>query len=206
MWNDVKSRYRQIEEGRRIWLLKTIKNTNVELSKGTFGKIVHAQNQVESEVWFKDDLHKISRILGFETGFLAKNSFNGLVLNVNATDFAIVYVPKKDSDILIYEDKLCTIPFLTLENIKCTVGNRYKENKRLFQYRVEDLIEKIESEFSQWVSELDTIENNDDGSNSLYVFTASAAEQFNNKQLEIIEKFAIATGIYYEFKGGTIEY
>ena len=46
----------------------------------------------------------------------------------------------------------------------------------------------------------------DDEDENLYVFTDEAAELLKTKQSQIIEEFANVTGIYYEFKGGTIEY
>lgn len=204
MCNQVQSNFREIKEGRRIWLLNTIKNHSIEIPTGTFGKIVHAQNQVAADVWFRDDFHRISKSLGVETGFCAKNSFSGVVLNVKATDFAVVYNPEKDSNIMVYENKLNEIPFLSLENVPCAVGHIYKGNKPLYQYRMEDLIEKIESVFTEWVSDLDTIENDDADSECVDIFTAEAQEEFNEKQNEVIESFGAATGIYYEFLGGAI--
>ncbi|MBG9694222.1 hypothetical protein ABD91_26185 [Lysinibacillus sphaericus] len=206
IWSQVKSKHREVKEGRDIWLLFGAKNNNIKLPKGTFGKIVYARNQVEADIWFKDTCHEISKALNLETGYIVKNSFSGVVLNIKSTDFALVYNHEKDSEIMIYEDVLCSIPFLDLKNIKCAVGNRFKENKRLYQYRLIDLIENIEEQFSKWVSELEVIKDTDDEDENLYVFTDEAAELLKTKQSQIIEEFANVTGIYYEFKGGTIEY
>ena len=205
MWNQVKSKRREIKEGRRIWLLNSILNNSLKIPKGTFGKVVHVQNQVEAEIWYKDDF-KIAKPLELDTSVFVKNRFCGIVLETKVADFAMVYNINNDAEIMIYEDKLYNIPFLDLEGLKAIKGRLYMDNTLLNQYRVADLIERIEETFSQWVSELDVIENVDEESENVYEFTANAQKKFTNKQNEIIESFAMATGLYYEFKGGTLEY
>lgn len=206
MWNETKSRYREIKEGRFIWLMEDIKNNNLVLPKGLSGKIVHSQSQVEADVWFYDDW-KYKGVFGLKTDFHINGRFKGVVLNVKAQSFALSFNRKYDDGIMIDEDKLTDIPFLELDKVESSESRWYRNGQKGKEYNICDLIDNIEANFTDYVNDLDNYPNPDadEYDEVQYLFTDEALNDFYSTQFDIQLKFAKATGIFYEFMGGAVE-
>lgn len=205
MWNEVKSKYRQIKKGLSIITNKELINGAVVIPKGTSGEIVHAQNQVEADVWFYDDW-KYRSCLNVETDRIKPTQFRGIVLTIKGNDFAIRYRRDEHAEMMFDAEKLDDIPYLVLSDLTSYEGLYYKDNEKIREYRLEDIIEQIENEFSEFVRKLDQRPTNEEDSVDLdYVLTDAAIELFEIEKDKILEPFVKTTGIYYNFMGGLIE-
>lgn len=206
MWNTKeKSRYREFKEGLCTVTLNEIVNGDIIIPKGTNGKIIHAQNQVEADIWFYDDW-KYKKCLKVDTDFFKPTQFRGVVLTVKAKDFAIMYNYDKHSDIKFDADRLAGIPYLNLSEVKSYEGQFYRNNKKVEEYMLEDVIQNIEDGFSEFVNKLESRPSTEDDNSDLdYVFTDKALEEFTIEQGCILDKFMECTGMWYNFLGGAIE-
>lgn len=205
MWNETKSKYRQIKKGLSVITNKELVNGDVVIPKGTNGEIVHAQNQVEADVWFYDDW-KYRSCLNVETDRIKSTQFRGVVLAVKGNDFAIKYRHDEHTEMMFDADKLEGIPYLNLSSLTSYEGLYYKDNEKIREYRLEEIIDQIEKEFSGFVSKLDYRPTTEDDSVDFdYVLTDAAIELFEIEKDKILEPFVKATGVYYNFTGGLIE-
>ena len=198
MYNETKSKFRQIKEGRYIRLNDEIKINELTLRKGLNGKIVHS--------WFYDDWEYRAAII-LKTERYINGGFEGVVLNVKAQSFALIFDDTYDDGIMIDEEKLENIPFLELDKIRSHESRWYRNGEKGREYNICDVIENIEENFTDYVSELENYPNPDaDEYDELqWLFTADSLKDFETKQNEIQDKFVEATGIFYKFMGGAIE-
>lgn len=206
MWNTKeKSHYREIEEGLQITTKVEIINGDLIIPKGTSGKIVYGKNQMEADVWFYDDW-KYRKCLNVDTDHFKSTQFRGVVLTVKAKDFAIKYNYDKHSDIRFDADRLEGIPYLDLSTVQSHEGNWYRNNEKVKQYLLDDIIENIDNKFRGFVQQLEQRECTDDDSVDLdYVFTDESIIKFALEQEYILEKFMEVTGMWHSFLGGAIE-
>mgnify|MGYP001407038102 FL=1 len=198
MYNETKSKFRQIKEGRYIRLNDEIKINELTLRKGLNGKIVHS--------WFYDDWEYRAAII-LKTERYINGGFEGVVLNVKAQSFALIFDDTYDDGIMIDEEKLENIPFLELDKIRSHESRWYRNGEKGREYNICDVIENIEENFTDYVSELENYPNPDaDEYDELqWLITTDALKDFEAKQNEIQDKFVEATGIFYKFMGGAIE-
>ncbi|MEK4824521.1 hypothetical protein NSS71_08180 [Niallia sp. FSL W8-0951] len=214
---DLKNKYRQLEDGKYIVLTNEIINSDVVLPVMTPGKIVHTKNQVEADVWFHS-FNGYEDKIDLESGFHKNGSFRGIVLNVNANQFAIRFDYLEHGQIVIWEEKLSSVPFFSPIGHMRKPSNSYRRNKdgemeRQFHYIVRDLIDYLEDAFTTWIEDnLETREvlewekeNGDYPEEYDWVFTNESQIKFTKMQDELNLEFAKATGLYYYFMGGTIE-
>lgn len=205
MWNEVKSKYRQLKEGLFIVTRKELVNGDVIIPKGTRGKIVHTQNQVSADIWLHDNW-QYKKHLNVETDYLNSTQFRGLVLTIKGTDFAIRYNYKEHSDMMFNAKKLKDIPYLNLAELNSYEGLFYENNQKVREYKLIDIIDSIEDGFSGFVNKLEQRPSTEDDIEDLdYVFTDHSIELFETEKDKILEPFMKATGIYYNFMGGAIE-
>lgn len=206
MWNvKEKSRYREIQEGLYTVTLNEIVNGDIVIPKGTNGKIIYGKNQVEADIWFYDDW-KYKECLNVDTDFFKPTQFRGVVLTVKAKDFAIKYNYKEHSDIKFDVEKLEGVPYLDLSKVKSYEGQWYRNNEKVKEYMLEDIIQNIEDGFSVFVGKLENRPSTEDDCSDLeYVFTDKAIEEFIIEKQRILDKFMGCTGMWYNFLGGAIE-
>ena len=205
MWNETKSRYRQIKKGLSVVTNKELVNGDIVIPKGTNGEIVYGKNQVEADVWFYD-AWKYKKCLNVETDHFKRTQFRGIVLTVKGTDFAIKYLPDEHSEMMFDVEKLVDIPYLDLSILTSYEGRYYRDNEKVREYRLDDIIEQIENGFSHFVNKLEQRPTTEDDSFDLdYMFTDASYEFFEIEKDKILEPFMKATGIYYNFMGGAIE-
>ncbi|MFS0815354.1 hypothetical protein ABC382_00100 [Lysinibacillus sp. 1P01SD] len=204
MWNEVKSQYRQIKEGLYVIANKELVNGDIVIPKGTGGKIVHAQNQVSADIWFYDN-SKYQKHLKVETDHFKSTQFRGVVLTLKGTDFAIKYKHEEHSEMTFDEEQLATIPYLDLTQLPSQEGRRYNGNEKILEFKLTDIVDSIESDFSVFVNKLEQRPSTEDDSGDLdYVFTDDSIELFEIEREKILEPFIKTTGIYYNFLGGAI--
>lgn len=204
MWNEVKSKYRQIKEGLYVITNKELVNGDIVIPKGTGGKIVYAQNQVSADIWFYDN-HKYRNYLNVETDHFKSTQFRGIVLTVKGTDFAIKYMHEEHSEMTFDAEQLATIPYLDLTQLPSQESRRYNGNEKIHEYKLMDIVNSIESDFSVFVNKLEQRPSTEDDSGDLdYVFTEASIELFEIERAKILEPFMKSTGIYYVFLGGAI--
>lgn len=200
-----KSRYREIMEGLTVITTKEIINGNITIPKGTLGKIVYGKNQVEADIWLFDDW-KYRKCLNVDSDYFKPTQFRGVVLTVKANSFAIHYRYDLHSDIRFTDDRLKGIPYLDLSKVKSYEGSWYRNNERVLEYNLEDIIDNIEDNFSKFVNKLESRPSTDDDVIDLdYVFTDESIEKFMIEQDKILDKFMEYTGMWYNFLGGSIE-
>ncbi|MGE7840671.1 hypothetical protein ACQKNX_07760 [Lysinibacillus sp. NPDC093712] len=208
MWNTKeKSRYREIKEGLYIVTLNDIVNGDIIIPKGINGKIIYANKQVEADIWFNEVWkYKNKKCLNVDTDFFKPTQFRGVVLTVKAKDFAIKYNYDKHSDIKFDAVRLEGVPYLDLSKVKSYEGQFYRNNEKVKEYTLEDIIQNIEDGFSEFVSKLESRSSTEDDNSDLdYVFTDKAIEEFTIEQQRIVDKFMECTGMWYNFLGGAIE-
>ena len=205
MWNEIQSKYRQIKKGLSVVTNKELVNGNIVIPKGISGEIVYAQNQVEADVWFYDDW-KYRKCLNVETDSFKDTQFRGVVLTVKAKDFSIRYRHEEHDEMMFDVEKLVDIPYLDLSLLTSYEGRYYRGNEKVREYRLVDIIEQIENGFTQFVNKLEQRPTTEDDSTDLdYIFTDDSIELFEIEKGVILESFMKATGIYYNFMGGSIE-
>lgn len=205
MWNETKSKYRQIKKGLSVITNKELVNGDVVIPKGTNGEIVYGKNQVEADVWFHDNW-KYRKCLKVETDLFKPTQFRGIVLTVKGSDFAIKYIHDEHAEMMFDAEKLANVPYLDLSKLTSYEGRWYRGNEKVREYRLLDIIDQIEDEFSVYVQQLEQRPTDEDDSVDLdYVFTDDANELFEIEKDKILIPFMQATGIYYNFMGGAIE-
>lgn len=201
-----KSRYREIKEGLTVVTTKEIINGDLIIPKGTTGKIVYGKNQVEADIWLFDDWQYKSCI-NVDTDFFKPTQFRGVVLSIKAKDFAIKYNYGEHSDIRFDADRLKDIPYLDLSKVKSYEGNWYRNNERVLEYNLQDIIDNIDDNFSEFVGNLESRPSTENDTVNLdYVFTDESIENFLIEKDKILDKFMECTGMWYNFLGGAIEY
>lgn len=211
-----KSKYRELKSGQYVRLTKPIENGNIKLNSLSRGKIVHAQNQVEADIWFFED-YDYYRLLGLDKSFYKNGRFEGIVLNVKGDSFALNFDYDEHDSIIISEEKALCIPFFNGWEDKKIPSNLYKnvngEMVRQYNYLLIDVIDYIDDAFSEWVDKnCETRKISDEEKENGYypedweiVFTRESQDKFSKMQDELELKFAQQTGFYYHFLGGTYE-
>lgn len=207
-------KYLRIKNGDYIRLLKPIKDGLIDLPVLSSGEVVYSRNQVEANIWFHSmDLqywkHPIR--IGLE---VEKVELRGLVLEVKAKDFAVVYNYKEHKNIHIDSRKAIDLPFFSFnERLTKIPALWYINNERGTQYLLDEVIDLIEEEFSDWVIDNTKTrkiykyerENGDYPEEFDRVLNDKSVKIYREKREEIELKFAQVTGLYYEFKGGLID-
>lgn len=215
MFTIEKPKYRQLENGQNVRLIKEITNNEIKLSSMTRGKIVHTSNQVEADVWIYD-----SQLgsLNLDTSYHKNGKCTGVVLNLKGDSFAISFNYDEHSAIVISEEKALKITFFEGWENKKIPSNSWKRIDggmvQQYQYLLTDVINYIDDAFSDWVEREcdrrkvtdDEKENDDIPEEFDWIFTDHAQEKFSKMQDELELEFAKNTGFYYRFLGGTIEY
>lgn len=205
MYSEIKPKFRQIKNGLYVITTQEIINGDIIIPKGTNGKIVSAQNQVSADIWFYDKW-KYKKCLNVDTDVFKPSQFRGVVLTVKASVFAINYKHDEHSEMRFNATQLQDIPYLTLDKIESYEGRLYVDNKKIREYILIDIIDSIEEGFSEFTKDLEHRPTTEDDCFDLdFVFTDSALEKFYIEKNKISEAFMKATGINYNFLGGTIE-
>lgn len=203
--NKEKCNYRKLKEGLSIVTNIELKNGDIIIPKGSVGQIIYAKNQVNADIWFYD-YWEYKKYLNVVSDSFKRTQFRGVVLSLKSIDFSIKYSREEHAELMFDSEKLEDVPYLDLSNLKSYESGWYKNNNKVFEYRLADIIEQIEDSFSFFVKELEQRPTTEDDSFDLdYIFTDKSLELFEIEKNTILEPFMKATGIYYNFLGGAIE-
>jgi len=201
-----------IKHGDYVTLLNPIKEGYINLPVLSNGKIVsNSQKQYEASIWFYD--------MGFEYGEnkikekleISNLDVRGLVINLQKKDFAINYIYREHSKIQIDSRKLVDIPlFKENEHMEKIPSGWYIGNERGTEYFINEIIDVIENNFTQWVEQntktrkIFKYEKDDFPEGWDRVLTDESYVRFEEKKKELELKFAQVTGLYNEFRGGLL--
>lgn len=207
------SKYLRIKSGDRIKLLESINDGFINLSILSEGKIVYHRNQVDADIWFYNmGLHYWDNPIRKKLE-VSNQKLRGLVLNVEKKNFAVNYRYQDHKKIQIDSRKAEAIPFFKESDLlKQIPSNWYINNERGTEYLVDEVINVINDEFTEWVNKnLKTRkvykyekENGDFPEDWDSVLTDGSSKIYYEKRKELELRFAQATGLYYEFLGGLI--
>ncbi|RXZ78048.1 hypothetical protein EBB07_28750 [Paenibacillaceae bacterium] len=208
-----KGKYLQIKNGDRIVLNSELNDGVINLKKLSEGKIVYHQNQVEADIWFYNMKTRywdnpIRQVLAVKDLRL-----EGLVFNLKKEYFSVLYQWREHTEIQIDSREVMKIPFFKEnDSIEKIPSSWYENNERVINYKLSDIIEIINDEFSQWVSEnLKTRkvykyekENGEYPEDWDRVYTEGSMKTYWEKRNEIEEAFRKVTKLHNEFLGGVL--
>lgn len=211
MWNQEKSKYKELKKGQNIVSLEEIKNGDIIIPAWTSGQIVYNQNQVVADIWYRDyHEYKDNLEIKVETNWNSQTQFRGVVLTTKKEMFAVAYQYDDHENVRFREEQIKDLEFIRWDILRSHESQWYINNERGREYKLCDIVDNIECEFSDWVEQLDTYQLDEEEKENYsddvdWIFTAESQEKYNIKQQEIQQSFAKATGFYYEFTGGAIE-
>lgn len=204
MYN-IKSKHRKLKKGLIIVVSRNIIIEGINIPRGTKGIIVYAKNQVCADIWLLDFHHYKRQLITVDQEDFLSNRFKGVVLTLDSSDFAIEYSHEEHSEIMVEEERVLDIPYLSLTCLQHFEGKRFVENKRIKEYKLADIIETTENYFGEFTSELELEVVEESGADLEYVLTETSNEQFHAEKERVSEAFMRVTGIYYNFLGNLIE-
>jgi hypothetical protein len=205
---EVSYKIRKIDEGDGIILLDALNTGLITVSPLTYGKIVHCKNQVEADVWFVDHDRNQSAVINT---LRLPNEYRGMVFKVKSSQFAVTFRYSKHENLTLNEENAQKILFFKERRELMVPSRKYIDDKQVHLYLIEDVIDVVEENFSQWVKQFapreltnTEIEDGSYAEGVHHAYSEKNNEIIVNKKKEVEYSFAKVTGVYVKFNGGLI--
>jgi len=205
----------EFEVGQRVVTTKKIVNGLIEVEPLTEGVIVYHSNQVKATVWFRSLNGKtnkaIRNALQTDMSFYKNGALDGLSLEIKRDSLAHKLGYASDMYYsAIGKDALVDLPFFSSEGLPEVETRWYNGNEKYKANVVRDIIEVIDDNFCEWVSDeleerlitTDEHENGEYPEDWTHVYTDESMDKYYEKKEEVELAFAKTTGLYTEFVGG----
>jgi len=205
----------EFEVGQRVVTTKKIVNGLIEVEPLTEGVIVYHSNQVKATVWFRSLNGKtnkaIRNALQTDMSFYKNGALDGLSLEIKRDSLAHKLGYASDMYyIAIGKDELVDLPLFSSEGLPEVETRWYNGNEKYKANVVRDIIEVIDDNFCEWVSDeleerlitTDEHENGEYPEDWTHVYTDESMDKYYEKKEEVELAFAKTTGLYTEFVGG----
>ncbi|QEM43089.1 hypothetical protein CHOTACABRAS_35 [Bacillus phage Chotacabras] len=205
----------EFEVGQRVVTTKKIVNGLIEVEPLTEGVIVYHSNQVKATVWFRSLNGKtnkaIRNALQTDTSFHKNGALDGLSLEIKRDSLAHKIGYASDMYYIAVDKRaLVDLPLFNGEGLPEIDTRWYNGNEKYKANVVRDIIEVIDDNFCEWVSDeleerlitTDEHENGEYPEDWTHVYTDESMDKYYEKKEEVELAFAKTTGLYTEFVGG----